>query len=226
MMSKGVIYILTNPAFPEYVKIGYADNLEKRLKSLNNSSVPMCFRAYAVYEVSERLTDKRVHDLIDMLNHDLRVIDKFDGREYKREFYVMSADDAYNLFECIAKISGTTSRLKRMKPNGKEALEEQEAKEIDNEAHRGPLKLMTDCKIPKGEYINFIQDPNIKAVVRDDRLVEYDGVAMSITALANKIYADSGKIRPNSAATTMFSYKGEKLTNLRIRLEKNNEQNR
>ena len=28
MEQKGVIYILTNPSFPEYVKIGYADNVE------------------------------------------------------------------------------------------------------------------------------------------------------------------------------------------------------
>ena len=33
--KKGVIYILTNPSFPDYVKIGYADNIDKRLKQLN-----------------------------------------------------------------------------------------------------------------------------------------------------------------------------------------------
>lgn len=27
--NKGVIYILTNPSFPEYVKIGYADDVKK-----------------------------------------------------------------------------------------------------------------------------------------------------------------------------------------------------
>ena len=32
MDNKGVIYILTNPSFPQYVKIGYADNVESRLK--------------------------------------------------------------------------------------------------------------------------------------------------------------------------------------------------
>ena len=37
-MAKGVIYVLTNPSFPEYVKIGYADNLDRRLKIFNNSS--------------------------------------------------------------------------------------------------------------------------------------------------------------------------------------------
>ena len=30
-----VIYILTNPSFPEYVKIGYADDIDKRLQQLN-----------------------------------------------------------------------------------------------------------------------------------------------------------------------------------------------
>ena len=30
----GVIYILTNPSFPDYVKIGYATNIENRLMVL------------------------------------------------------------------------------------------------------------------------------------------------------------------------------------------------
>jgi len=53
-MSSGVIYILTNPSFPQYVKIGYADNVESRLKQLNNSEcIPFAFRIYATYEVQE-----------------------------------------------------------------------------------------------------------------------------------------------------------------------------
>ena len=84
----------------------------------------------------------------------------------------------------------------------------------------GPLKLIEDCKIPKGDYIEFMQNPEIKARVNDDRSVEYDGMIMSLTALADKLYLDRGDMRPNSAATTMFSYHGERLTDLRIRLEK------
>lgn len=33
--KSGVIYILTNPSFSEYVKIGYADDIDKRLSRRN-----------------------------------------------------------------------------------------------------------------------------------------------------------------------------------------------
>ena len=79
-----VIYILTNPSFPEYVKIGYAAKLEERLRQLNRSeAIPYAFRAYATYEVESNLTDVVFHDLIDRLNPDLRSIETFAGREQK-----------------------------------------------------------------------------------------------------------------------------------------------
>ena len=66
---KGVIYILTNPSFPAYVKIGYADDVERRLQELNRSEcVPFSFRVYATYAVNSRLSDKNVHAIIDKLN--------------------------------------------------------------------------------------------------------------------------------------------------------------
>lgn len=35
---------------------------------------------YAYYEVPQRLTDKKLHDLIDMIDPDLRAIEEFDER--------------------------------------------------------------------------------------------------------------------------------------------------
>lgn len=64
--KKGVIYILTNPSFPDYVKIGYATNIQHRLNQLNRSEcIPFAFRVYATYEVSEPLQDKTLHSMID-----------------------------------------------------------------------------------------------------------------------------------------------------------------
>lgn len=81
MSKRGVIYILTNSSFPQYVKIGYADNVDSRLKQLNNSEcIPFAFRIYATYDIEERLTDLKLHALIDQLNPNLHSIDNVDGK--------------------------------------------------------------------------------------------------------------------------------------------------
>ena len=130
-MAKGVIYVLTNPSFPEYVKIGYADDLQKRLKQLNRSEcLPFAFRAYCTYEVEGRLKDQEVHALIDRLNPDLRSIETFDGKPRVREFYAMSPEDAYGILSSIAAISGTSDRLKKVDPVGHEIEDEETAAEI------------------------------------------------------------------------------------------------
>ena len=114
--KKGVIYILTNPSFPEYVKIGYADDVQKRLKQLNKSEcVPFAFRIYAVYEVDSRLSDKKVHAIIDKLNPNLRSIEEFEGKPRVREFYAMEAEDAYLILEAIAEINGRADKKKLKK---------------------------------------------------------------------------------------------------------------
>lgn len=65
----GVIYILTNPSFPQFVKIGYADNVEQRVRILNqNPGRPFSFRIYATYDFSERLENLKIHNIIDRFN--------------------------------------------------------------------------------------------------------------------------------------------------------------
>ena len=145
---KGVIYVLKNPSFPEYVKIGYADDLEKRLHQFNNSAcLPFAFRVYCVYEVDGRLKDRDVHKLIDKLNPDLRAIETFDGKPRVREFYNITAEDAYEILYSIASISGTTSRLKKMKPEGHEAIDEALAMDIQDS---GAVSYSEDYHIQKG----------------------------------------------------------------------------
>lgn len=132
-MSKGYIYILTNPSFPEYVKIGYADDIAKRLKELNRSEcIPYAFRAYAIYEVEERLSDVAIHKMIDQINPTLRTVETFDGRKRKKEFYAMSAEDAYAIFDTIAKLGGTSRRLCKVTPEGHEIVDERNAATVES----------------------------------------------------------------------------------------------
>ena len=210
-MKKGVIYILTNPSFPDYVKIGYAHDLEKRLKQLNRSeTIPFAFRAYAVYEVDSELKDKELHKLIDSLNPTLRTIETFDGKKREKEFYAMSKEDAYSLLECIAKISGTKDNLKRMSPEGHEVLDEQIAEEVKNSARKGPFKF-SECGIPVGSKITFINDNSIVATVVDDRHIEYNGMTTSMSALAQELLGSKWQVQ----GTAYFLYKNKKLTDIR-----------
>lgn len=129
--EKGAIYVFTNPSFPEYVKIGYADDVNERLRTLNASTaVPFAFRVYAIYEVDHKLEDKKVHELIDTINPELRSFEIVNGKPRKREFYQMSKEQAYTLFECIAEVSGTKDRLHLIKATENAIKEEQEANEI------------------------------------------------------------------------------------------------
>ena len=93
-MAKGYIYIMTNPCLKDMVKIGYATNVEERRKQLSTTALPYDYEIFATYETSGKLEDKKLHKLIDNLNPDLRV-------SKNREFFVMSAEDAYgNVKKC------------------------------------------------------------------------------------------------------------------------------
>lgn len=127
------IYILTNPSFPKYVKIGYSDNVERRLEELNRSEcIPFAFRLYAYYKVNNKLSDKKVHELIDGLNPDLRSVENINGKERKREFYAITKEQAYNILKSIATINSLESNLVLIEPTKEELDDEQEASEIES----------------------------------------------------------------------------------------------
>lgn len=212
----GCIYILTNPSFPEYVKIGYADNIENRLKQLNRSEcIPFAFRVYATYEVNSHLSDLKIHSIIDKLNPNLRSIENFNGQKRVREFYAMPPEDAYDILEAIAEIHGCTDSLKLITPSAEEAQAEETAKEVDTEQTEKAANFsFFKCQITLGEQIEYAYDPNITATVVGDRVIEYNGTTMSLTALAKQLTGKKYAI----AGPKFFKYKGEWLNDIRDRL--------
>lgn len=214
--KKGVIYILTNPSFPEYVKIGYADDVQKRLKQLNKSEcVPFAFRIYAAYEVDSRLSDKKVHAIIDKLNPNLRSIEEFEGKPRVREFYAMEAEDAYLILEAIAEINGRADKLKKMELTENEEKAEEIANEIETETQEKAENFsFTKCEIPVGAILQYINDPSITCTVVNERKVEYDNKEMYLTGLAKILL---GK-RVGICGPRYFTYKGERLDEVRHRL--------
>lgn len=218
--NKGVIYILTNPSFPEYVKIGYADDIDRRLSELNRTEcTPFAFRVYATYAVKARLTDLKIHEMIDRINPALRSIDNVDGKKRVREFYAMSAEDAYLMFEAMAEIHGTTDLLVKIEPDKKQAEAEETAKEVKEIAKERLVPFSFDLvHIEPGEEVEFwysMQKPSgIKCKVLDSKHIEYDGKEYSLTSFAAKML----NVKYNVAGPYYFKYKGEWLSAIRNRL--------
>lgn len=216
--TKGFIYILTNPSFPQYIKIGYADNVENRLNQLNRSEcIPFAFRVYATYEVESRLSDKRVHAIIDSLNPNLRSIDDFRGQRRVREFYAMDPEEAYNLLAAIAEINGRSNKLKKIAMTAEEQAAAETAEEVDEE-HKERLSpfSFSKCEIAPGEYVEWYDDPDQRFMVMDDKSVDYKGKKFSLSALAALLLG-----RNSSAGVggpRYFKYKGEWLNDIRRRL--------
>lgn len=192
MNNTGVIYILTNPSFPQYVKIGYANDLKFRLKSLNRSEcIPFAFRVYAYYKVPKRLTDLEIHKIIDTINPNLRAIETIDGKERKREFYELSANDAYEILLGIAKINGMESNITLVEPTSKEIKEEEEAEEGRTKRVMTQLPRM-DWLIEQGivnigDEVYIINHPDEVAVIKNAESVEHKGEVMSFNQFGCKI---------------------------------------
>ncbi len=210
----GAIYILVNPAFSDLVKIGYADDVLKRLKTLNNNSgLPDPFHCYAVYKVKKRLEDLRLHSLIDTLDPSLR-------HAKNREFYEMDCEKAYDILSAIAQINGNEEQLIK-NPFSDSYFDTQFTKVSENtdivQTEKSPKKgrmKFSMLNIPIGSTLVFVRDTNITCTTKDNNnKIEYNGQIYTMSKLASEL------LNLTSAQGGLyFMYNGEVLTDIRNRL--------
>ena len=190
-MAKGYIYIMTNPALNGMVKIGYAADVELRRRQLSTTALPYEYEVYATYETSGRLEDKKLHKLIDNLNPDLRVTSN-------REFFVMTAEAAYELLETIAIISGTTDKLHKVR----------ETSDPIQKVRKPPINFAR-CGIPVGAELVYTEDPSVKVIVESERKVLYNNESTSLSAVAAMLKGVKAIQGP-----MYFTYNGKLLTDI------------
>ena len=60
--TRGIVYAVDNPAMPGYVKIGRTTDLTARLRSLDNTNVPLPFECFVAIEVENPIeVEKLLH---------------------------------------------------------------------------------------------------------------------------------------------------------------------
>ncbi len=92
----GYVYILTNPSFREdWIKIGKTTNMEERLRTLYNTSLPLPFEVFATLKTSKyNEAEKLVHHYIERFTN-LRI-------RNNREFFNVKPEEALDIFKDVA----------------------------------------------------------------------------------------------------------------------------
>lgn len=193
-----IIYILTNEAMPDYVKIGFTHGkVEDRIKQLDRTGVPLPFEIHyaATVEDAEK-EEKWLHSIFG----DRRARDN-------REFFKMNPEYA-------------TLALKRVAIGEVEVdsgLTPEQEKEVDEVKERRSRFHFANYGIPIGSKLTFTRDSNIVAIVAKNDKISIDGVVDSLSSHAMNLLGY--KRRPQG--TLYFEYEDEILDDRRRRLEDN-----
>lgn len=222
-MSKGIVYILTNPCLDGWVKIGMTNknDISDRLNELNSpSNLPLSFRCYATYEVEDALNvEQNIHSLIDKVDDTLHAREILaNGRIREREFFKISPETAYGIFKNVAYLRGDISNLKLYAMTEEDSREE-DLSTVRSRKSNNSFKLL---KIDVGTELTFLPDESIKAIVCDDRnTVEYEGKKYTISALSNKLLVEKQNWAKNTHSNgwLYFLKDNHTLAELRNRIE-------
>lgn len=84
----------------------------------------------------------------------------------------------------------------------------------ESSERRSPFSFAA-CGIKKGEEIIYKDDTSIVCTVEGDRTINFNGEVTSLSALAQKLHGFDHPVQ----GTLWFTYKGEILADMRIRLE-------
>ena len=211
----GYVYILTNPSFREdWVKIGKSTNMEKRLKTLNTTALPLPFKVYATIKTSKyEELEKIIHKQIDRLT-DLRI-------NQSREFFNVHPAQALDIFldQATALDDAIVTKYENGKPRQMYPVLEKSKEEKEKKPQRPPFDFsMVGLNV--GDKVIF-DALNLEVKVAGRNKVEYEGRLWSLSAFCGT-YLPENMHNASEAyqGPKYFSYQGKTLWE--IRLEKEN----
>lgn len=191
-----IIYILTNEAMPDYVKIGFTHgSVEERIRQLDRTGVLLPFEIYYAANVENAEQDEKwLHSIFG----DRRARDN-------REFFKMNPEYAVLALKRIA--------IEEVHIDS--GLTHEQEKEVDEVKERRARFHFANFGIPVGSKLTFTRDPNIIAEVMENDKIMIDGEVDSLSGFAMKLLGY--KRRPQG--TLYFKYEDEILDERRRRIE-------
>ena len=198
--NTGIVYVLSNPAMPNYIKIGItsgtlSNDVQRRMRELNGTGVPRPFDCeYAAVVANPIQVEKALH----VAFGDFRVSPKKEFFEGLAPFRV----------KAVLRLLETENATPEVTVEGENDDEEKPPKK---EKFRFSM-----VGIVPGELLQWADNPEIECqVVNDKTRVTYEGQEWAISTLAGHLkgwkYSPSG--------VWYWLYNGETLQERRDRLE-------
>lgn len=198
-----IVYILTNPAIPDLIKIGRTTNLEDRIRSLSShTGVPIPFECHFACEVDDGLSvEKRIH--FGFGDHRVNP---------KREFFRINPERVKVILEGWS--------LKDVTPTTDIVEDDDDVETLKKVRSRKPVFRFSMVEIPIGSELQFIRDETITCLVKGDREIEFDGSVTSLNQVTLQLLNNQfGKEWSSVRGPDFWLYEDETLTERRMRME-------
>ncbi|MCG8624324.1 MAG: GIY-YIG nuclease family protein [Proteobacteria bacterium] len=212
-----LVYILTNPTMPDLVKIGRTtQSIETRMLEISNATgVPVPFECYYCCEVKDC---KDVEWKLHFAFGDRRI-------NPRREFFRVDPERAKSALQLACIRDATPKEVIAETKEEKESVGV--AKRIQQRRQRPPFTF-SEVGIAIGETISFYYnqewDTNWVAKVVDDRGVEFEDERHSLNSVTKLLMDRGGDPQEYVRGPSYWLYKGETLTDRRLRMEREAEE--
>ena len=195
-----IVYILTNESMPDPIKIGITDNLERRIKELDNTSTPLPFECYYAVEVENASAiEKKIHTGLD----DKRI-------RHNREFFNATPESAKAILEIAEEMGGKNVTPKEViaeTDQDKQALSEAKKR-------RGRIDYFGILGIEKGTILTFSKDKSITSIVSENGKVIFKDKETTLSGSALEITNEMGYDWGQVQGSGYWCYNGKTLRDL------------
>jgi len=187
---------------PDLIKVGITEDLERRMKELDKTGIPLPFECFYAVEIDESLApkiEKKIHEGFD----DKRV-------RQNREFFSATPEQAKSILE-IAEIMGG----KDVTPKEDIVETPQDKQALENAKKQRSRFNFQMIDLQPGTILKFRKDETITCEVHDDTKIKFRDKITSLSNAAEIILKEMGYDWSAYQGPRWWMYEGKNLRDIR-----------
>ena len=195
-----IIYILTNQSMPDTIKIGITDNLERRIRDLDNISAPLPFECFYAVEVDDASKiEKLLHEGFD----DKRI-------RQNREFFSATPEQAKSMLKIVETMGGND-----VTPTEDIVETPQDQQALDRARNYRTRFNFQMIDLQPGSILKFKKDEAITCEVYNENKVKFRDEITSLSNAAEIILREMGYDWSAYQGPRWWMFEGKTLSEIR-----------